>query len=443
MVVLKFGGTSVKNMEMIDRALDIAQKKLPNAPLLVSSAMGKTTDKLVEILNACRSSNEEYAFNFFNEIKQSHKEECKYLSAEALSFVQDKTNRYFDELEALIKGLLCLKECSPRSIDAVLSFGELLSTAIIAARARDRGMDCILLDSRQLIKTDDHFTEAIPNMGKTLELIKGAVFPEADKLFIAQGFIASNERGATTTLGRGGSDYTATIFGAALNADQVEIWTDVNGIMTADPRVIHNARTVHEISYEEAAELAVFGAKVVHPSTIVPAVETRIPVLVKNTKDPYGECTKISSESSKLGLKAITSKNNITLIEVKTSRMVNAHGFLSKIFSVFEKYKTSVDIVTTSEVSVSMTIENNSSITEIINDLSKLCKVSVEYDKSIICLVGQGLWQDTSFISNIFRTLEGHPIRMISLGASRTNLSLVIPTVLCEESLKRLHKEFF
>jgi len=444
MIVMKFGGTSVQNTEMIDNAIKIAENQLERSPLLVSSAMGKTTDKLVAIANSAVAGDSDLAFSIYNDIKANHFLAINgFLSGENLQFATERAELLFEELASLVKGLSLLRECSPRSTDAILSFGELLSTTIITARARELGIETTLLDSRKLVKTDDNFTSAAPIMDKTGELIRGAVTPAPGKLYVAQGFIATNMDGATTTLGRGGSDYTATIYGSALDAEEVQIWTDVNGIMTSDPRVIPEARTILNVSYDEAAELAFFGAKVVHPSTIVPAVDREIPVLVKSTKDPDGLFTTISPSSGNTGLKAISTKKNITLIEVKTGRMVNAYGFLAKIFAVFEKHETSIDIVTTSEVSVSMTIENQSKLKSIIEDLNHFGRVSVEEDKSIVCLVGQDLWQDSSVTSKIFQTLEGMPIRMISLGASRINLTLVVPESHCNNALKAIHAEFF
>ncbi len=444
MIVMKFGGTSVQNTEMIDKALNIAEKQLDKAPLLISSAMGKTTDKLVAISQAAVSGDQELAFSILEEIKNSHFFAINsFLSGNNLRFAAERVEDLFTELASLVKGLALLRECSPRSTDAILSFGELLATTLIAARARERGIDAILLDSRKLVKTDDNFNSALPYMDKTGELIRGAVSAVAGKLYVAQGFIATNLDGATTTLGRGGSDYSATIYGAALDAEEVQIWTDVNGIMTTDPRIVPEAKTIPQVSYDEAAELAFFGAKVVHPSTIVPAVDREIPVLVKSTNDPDGIYTTIAPSSGKTGLKAISGKKNITLIEIKTGRMVNAYGFLAKIFTVFEKYKTSVDIVTTSEVSVSMTIENQSKLEAITAELNLFGRVNVETDKSIVCLVGEDLWKDSAVVARIFQTLEGIPIRMISLGASRINLTLVVPEKHTDDAISKLHAGFF
>jgi aspartate kinase len=267
--------------------------------------------------------------------------------------------------------------------------------------------------------------------------------PRPGRLAVLQGFIGSTPEGATTTLGRGGSDYTATIIGAALKADEVEIWTDVNGIMTSDPRIVKNARTISQISYKEAAELAYFGAKVIHPATIQPAINLGIPVWVKNTFRPEEEGTKIVPRIPANGLKAIACKKGITLINVSSSRMLLAYGFLRKIFETFEKHQTPVDLIATSEVSVSMTIDNPSSVNAIKKDLEEIGTVGVEADKSIVCLVGQDLWKDTVFLSRVFQCLKSTPVRMISLGSSDINLSFVVPESNTEDCVRRLHDEFF
>jgi len=258
-----------------------------------------------------------------------------------------------------------------------------------------------------------------------------------------QGFIASTSGGATTTLGRGGSDYTATIVGAALRAEEVQIWTDVTGIMTADPRIVETARTIDQMSYREAAELAYFGAKVIHPSTIQPAVNLGIPVWVKNTFRPDDAGTKIVPSIPGSGLKAIACKKGITLVSISSSRMLLAYGFLRRIFEIFEKYLTPVDLIATSEVSVSVTIDNPAAVNNIARDLSEIGTVGVEAEKSIICLVGQDLWKDTVFLARVFSSLKSTPVRMICLGASDINLSLVVPVESTEESVRSLHDEFF
>ena len=274
---------------------------------------------------------------------------------------------------------------------------------------------------------------------KIVEYVK----PEKNKLIIAQGFISSTESGSTTTLGRGGSDYTATILGSALNAEEVQIWTDVDGILTTDPRLVKNAKTMTTISYVEAAELAFFGAKVVHPSTIQPAVEKRIPVVVKNTRNPSAPGTRIIKDAVSSGLTGIAGKKNVTLINITSSRMLNAYGFLSRIFTIFNKYQTPVDLISTSEVSVSMTIEDTKNLSSIIAELEMIGNTSIESNCGIICLVGKNIWKDSSLISRIFSTLSPATIKMISLGSSDVNLSMVLAQDEIDNTIIKLHKEFF
>ncbi|MCP4298889.1 MAG: aspartate kinase, partial [Proteobacteria bacterium] len=263
------------------------------------------------------------------------------------------------------------------------------------------------------------------------------------KLIVAQGFIASTLKGVTSTLGRGGSDYSATIIGSSLSAEEVQIWTDVDGIMTSDPRIVDGVKTIQSITYSEAGELAFFGAKVVHPATIQPAVKQQIPVFVKNSTNPDAAGTAILPTVADKGIKAITGKKAVTVVSVTSSKMLNAYGFLKNIFTIFDRYKTPVDLISTSEVSVSMTIENIDRVDEIVKELEVMGSVTVEYNKAIICLVGQDLWKDSVFVSRVFGSLNGTPIRMISLGASDINLSVVVPEDRLNETIQSLHNEFF
>ena len=456
MIVMKFGGTSVKNAEWIDNALDIAFSQIKEGPVLIASAMGKATDRLQEIADLAEKGNKAGALELIDALKQTHINTAETFAANPPENTKDSNfgksilheykeiiENIFGELTSIVTGLSLLKEKTPRSNDLLLSFGERLSTLLISYRSVQRDTETILLDSRDFMKTDDNFTNASIIEGLTNRLIKETVKPAKDRIIIAQGFIASTEQGTTTTLGRGGSDYTATIIGSALDAKEVQIWTDVDGIMTSDPRMISDAATISSVSYREAAELAYFGARVIHPSTIQPAVAKGIPVCVKNTKNPNGEGTKIISNSPSDGPKAIAFKKDITVISISSGRMLLAHGFLKGIFEIFEKYKTSVDLVATSEVSVSITIDNTTNLDSIENELKLLGTVTIENKKSIVCLVGQDLWKDPEIIANVFSSLKSIPIRMISLGSSDTNLSLVVPQDKTEDTVIRLHKVFF
>ncbi len=444
MIVMKFGGTSVQSAQYMDKAIDIAVSQIDRAPVLISSAMSKITDTFVDITQCAERGEKDKAFSLYDQIVSRHESTAgEFLTGTTLEASLKHIRALFEEIKAFVTGLVMLKECSPRSSDALLSFGELLSTTLLYYRANQRGINAELLDSRDLVVTDNSFTYASPVIDQTYRNIKNHVQPVPGKLIIGQGFIARTGEGAVSTLGRGGSDYTATIFGAALKADEVQIWTDVDGIMTSDPRIVDRARTIDYISYAEAAELAYFGAKVVHPSTIQPATELGIPVLVKNTMNLDGKYTSIISTVEQSGLRAIAGKKGITLINITSSRMLNAYGFLQKIFSTFARFKTPVDLIATSEVSVSMTIDNTSALEEIVGSLQETGKVHVEHEKGIICLVGQDFWKDSLFVSRVFKALSGIPIRMISLGSSDINLSLVVPQKMLHNSIQKLHNEFF
>ena len=444
MIVLKFGGTSVQNSEWIDKAIDIAAGYIESAPLMISSAMGKTTDRLVEIADFAADKNKEDIIKNIENLKKSHLETAEsFLTGSNLKKASDTINELFDQLYSLSRGLFLLQECTLKSRDTLLSFGERLSTTIIYYRALERGIKVELLDSRDFIITDENFSAAVPLLKITEKKIHEYVKPEKNKLIIAQGFISSSESGATTTLGRGGSDYTATILGSALNAEEVQIWTDVDGILTTDPRLVKAAKTMTTISYVEAAELAFFGAKVVHPSTIQPAVEKRIPVVVKNTGNPSAPGTRIIKDAVSSGLTGIAGKKNITLINITSSRMLNAYGFLSRIFTIFNTYQTPVDLISTSEVSVSMTIEDTKNLSAIKAELERIGKTTIESGCGIICLVGKNIWKDSSLISRIFNTLSPATIKMISLGSSDVNLSMVLDQDEIDSTIIKLHKEFF
>ena len=444
MIVLKFGGTSVQDNEWIDKAIDIAADQIDSAPLMVSSAMGKTTDRLVEIADFAAGKNKDGIISNIENLKKSHLETAEaFLTGDNLTKASKKITDLFDQLYSLSRGLFLLQECTLKSRDTLLSFGEQLSTTLIYYRSLERGINAELLDSRDFIITDENYSAAVPIFSATDKKIKEYVKPEKNKLIIAQGFISSSENGSVTTLGRGGSDYTATIIGSALDAEEVQIWTDVDGILTTDPRLVKNAKTMTSISYVEAAELAFFGAKVVHPSTIQPAVEKRIPVVVKNTRNPQAPGTRIIKDDFSTGLTGIAGKKNITLINITSSRMLNAYGFLSRIFSIFNKYQTPVDLISTSEVSVSMTIEDTKNLSAIAAELEIIGKTTVESGCGIICLVGKNIWKESSLISKIFNTLSPAVIKMISLGASDVNLSMVLDEKEVDSTIVKLHKVFF
>lgn len=444
MIVLKFGGSSVQDAGWIDNAIDITARQIGRAPILISSAMGKTTDGIIAAWTAAVGGNLEDALSRLAAIRDLHVKTAEtFLTGSNLKNAMETMEGMFGQFGSLLKGISLLKECSPRSQDTLLSFGERLSTLLIHHRILERGMKSELLDSRELVITDDKFTCAAPDMALTEKNIREKVKAEANKILVGQGFIGSTRNGVTTTLGRGGSDYTAAIYGACLDAEEVQIWTDVNGIMTTDPRIVKEARTIDEVTYGEAGELAYFGAKVVHPATIQPAVKKKITVYVKNTREPDHPGTAIVDTTPDKGVKAIACKKGSTVVSITSSRMLNAYGFLKNIFTIFDTHQTPVDLISTSEVSVSVTIDDLHALKEITAGLEELGTVSVESNRGIVCLVGQDLWKDSRFVSRVFSALDDIPVRMISLGSSDINLSLVVPEEHNQDAVIRLHREFF
>ncbi len=444
MVVLKFGGTSVASIEKIDRALTIAEAALPEHPVLVSSAMGDTTDHLLDITRSAARGSRDATNESVRVIRETHLNAAGAIDDTSIreACLRDLETS-LREIESLATGISLIQECSRRTQDAILAFGELLSTRIIAARAMDRGINTRLVDSRDFMLTDEHFTQASVDIDATYSAIQAHLNDANATLTIAQGFIGRTRSGVTSTLGRGGSDYSAALIGAALHASRIEIWTDVDGIMTTDPRLVPTARTVSHMSYAEAAELAFFGARVVHPSTIQPAVDRNIPVYVRNTNHPEGAGTRISRDTSTPGVRALATKADISVVTIHSSRMLNAYGFLAQIFAVFDRHRISVDLVTTSEVSVSMSVDDERDLSDLRQELGTLGRVEIEQKQAIVSLVGQDIWKDSRTVARVFGVLAGIPIRMVSLGNSDVNLSLVVPSRQVSDTVSRLHAEFF
>ncbi|GAB6090150.1 lysine-sensitive aspartokinase 3 [Spirochaeta dissipatitropha] len=451
MRVIKFGGTSVQDAERITTVLDIAEtaSRAPGGAVLVSSAMAGITNDLLDIAELGRRFERQEAFNKIDLMLERHKKEASLLiqhDDKLLEVLFQRIDDIISQIRSLLEGIILLRECSNRTKDAMVSCGEQLSTSIISAAAQHRGMDAEWLDARALIRTDNSFGAAHVNFKLSNQLIQERIQPRDSYLYVTQGFIAATESGVTTTLGRGGSDYSAAIIAAAIAAEGLEIWTDVDGIMTTDPRLVPNAERVPAMSYDEAAELAYFGAKVVHPSTMQPAVREHIPVFVKNTHNPHNPGTIIANEKHARGLRAIAAKKDITVITIKSSRMLHAYGFMQKIFSVFARNSIAVDLVATSEVSVSVSIDPaavEGNLPAALNEMKELGDISKEENMAIICLVGHFLWKDARFIARVFSAISDIPIRLISLGSSDINLSLVVPEDQRVIAVQRLHEEFF
>jgi aspartate kinase len=353
----------------------------------------------------------------------------------------------FEDLDELLRGIGAVGEITPRTYDYVASFGEVLSSKIVAAAFVARGLPGAHVDSRNCLLTDSSYTRAVPHFEETTERLRKKVQPlvEAGKVPVMAGFIGTNRAGITTTIGRGGSDFSAAIFGAALNAERIEIWTDVDGMMTTDPRLCPDARRIKAISFDEAAELAYFGAKVLHPATVLPAIQQNIPVYVLNSLNPTCEGTKVTARAPRCTniFKAIALKKKITLVEVAAPRRLLVRGYLKSIFEAFDKHEVAVDVVSTSEVSVSVTAETNEAIPALAADLAKLADVKYEGRKAIVCLVGENLRHTPGIAAKVFGILEDVKIRMISQGASEINLTFVIEEDDAAEVVRRLHHAFF
>ncbi len=444
MIVMKFGGTSVESAAAIQRVASIVKARADRHPVVVVSAMGKTTNKLLAIANDAVNGNRKAALELLCELHHDHLREAKAVLASAQ--LEAIIDAHFKELEELVKGLAVLGELTPRSIDAISSYGERLSSVIVAAAFDASGLPAAQVDARDYIVTDRRHTQAAPLFEETYKRLASAIPAKArERVVVMSGFIGSTEDGTTTTLGRGGSDYTAAIVGAGIDAEEIQIWTDVDGMLSADPRVISGGHRLKVISFAEAAELAYFGAKVLHPATVVPAMEKNIPVLILNSRRPEVEGTRIVSETvySANPVKSISCKRNISLLNVHSTRMLMAYGFLNRIFEVFAKYEVAVDMLATSEVSVSLTVDNAQQLPDVVERLREFAEVTVEEQQSIICLVGENIRYTPGVAARAFKALEPVNIRMISQGASVLNLGFVVADSDVVKAVDLLHREFF
>lgn len=447
MIVMKFGGTSVESAAAIERVASIVKARAARKPVVVVSAMGKTTNKLLAIAAAAIEGKRDEYIRQIHDLRDFHSREARQVVPLSDRAELDRTlDEHFQELTELVKGLAVLGELTPRSIDAISSYGERLSSYIVSLAFRYFGMETEHLDARRVIVTDRRHTQAAPILNLTYERLASVIPPLAqNKIVVMGGFIGSSEDGVTTTLGRGGSDFTASIVGAGIGAEEIEIWTDVDGMLTADPTILRGGHRVKTISFAEAAELAYFGAKVLHPATVVPAVEKDIPVLILNSRRPEVDGTRITSGAVPCSnvVKSIACKRQITLVNIHSTRMLMAHGFLRKIFEVFDRFETPVDMVATSEVSVSLTIDNPRNLEAVCAELRQFSEVNIEKDQAIVCLVGENIRYTPGVASRVFRAMDKVNIRMISQGASLLNLSLVVAESDLLNAVSALHEEFF
>lgn len=445
---MKFGGTSVGDAKAIARVADIVRGRLPQHPVVVVSAMARVTDQLLQMARAAGSGDRKNALTLARELRERHYNTAGELLGTALftEFHSDLGTE-FEELEELLRGISAVGELTPRTTDHVASFGEVLSSKLVTAALSAHGIDATLVDSRDCIVTDEAFTRAAPLFEETNAKLSQFVKPVLDqsRVPVMGGFIGSTRGGVTTTIGRGGSDFSASIVGAGLGAAKIEIWTDVDGMMTTDPNLCPDARRIKVISFDEAAELAYFGAKVLHPATVLPAIQKNIPVYILNSRNAECEGTRITARAPncKNFFKAIAAKKRITIVDVAAPRMLLAHGFLKSIFEAFDRHRIPVDVVSTSEVSVSLTVDSNESIPALAADLARLADVKYEGRKAIVCLVGENLREIPGIAAHVFGELSDVKIRMISQGASEINLTFVIDEDRVPNVVQRLHKTFF
>ncbi|WP_018479093.1 aspartate kinase [Pontibacter roseus] len=436
MKVLKFGGTSVGSAERMKAVADLIQDG--EAKIVVLSAMSGTTNQLVQIAEKLYQNDNKEANALIDALHHTYKQvvDSLYTSEEKKKQAQELLLHHFDYLRSFTLDLFTIHEER-----AVLAQGELLSTALFQFFLEEQGIPSVLLPALNFMRIDENEEPDTDYISKNLktELDK---YPNA-KLFITQGYICRNAFGEVDNLKRGGSDYSASLIGAAADASEIQIWTDINGMHNNDPRVVKNTFPIAELSFDEAAELAYFGAKILHPSSVLPAKQKNIPVRLLNTMQPEAQGTTISAQSGRGSIKAVAAKDGITAIKIKSGRMLLAYGFLRSVFEVFERYKTPIDMITTSEVAVSLTIDNPKFLSEITKELEEYGQVELDKDQTIICVVGDFIAERSGSGLKIFESLKDIPLRMISYGGSKNNISLLINTTDKERALVLLNEGIF
>lgn len=447
MIVVKFGGTSVGDTAAIERLAEIVRGRLARRPIVVVSAMGGATNALIAIAEQAADGHLIGAIRGVEALRERHIRTAEQLlgSAPIAGEVIAELSATFDELASLAEALSVLGHATARSNDAIAAKGEMLSSLLVTAALAVRGIPAEHVDATTVMHTNDQFGKAEPRPERIAESCQKVLRPMVERgaVPVLGGYIGATEQGIVTTLGRGGSDFSASLFGAALGADAIEIWTDVDGMLTCDPRVVQGAQLIDRIRFDEASELASFGAKVLHPSTITPAVRLGIPVFIYNSRNPDGTGTRITFDAPLRAVSALAGKQGVTVIKVRSPRMLLQHGFMRTLFEVFDRHRTSVDVVATSEVSVSVTIDDASHLDTLVVDLSHLGDVSVERNRGIVALVGAGLTDSSEAMSRALAALRGLRVHMLSLSASGINLTMLVDGDQVGEALRRLHDAFF
>ena len=447
MIVAKFGGTSVGDASAIRRTAGIVHDRVARQPVVIVSALSGTTNGLIAAAEQSAKGQFVAAIAQVEAMRERHLSVTSELLGDG-AVAQDvaaEVSMLFDELAHLAEALSVLGHMTPRSLDAIASLGEQLSAPIIAAEFVRFGIDAALIDARRVLITDDSFGRAEPLADRIAAAARDHLLPalRAGKVPVLGGYIGATTGGVTTTLGRGGSDYSASLLGAALEAEAIEIWTDVDGMLTADPRVVPGARLIEHIRFDEAAELASFGAKVLHPNTISPAVRRGIPVFIYNTRNPAGAGTRITFDAPRHPVRAIAGKNNVVIVKVRSSRMLAAPGAMRAIFEVFERNRTSVDVVATSEVEVSLTVDDDLHLDAVVAQLREFGDVGVERGRGIVALVGAGLGESSPAMARALTAVGDARLHMLSLSATGINLTLIVDGDQVTPVIQRLHDAFF
>jgi aspartate kinase len=448
-VVMKFGGSSVVDAAAIDRVISIvdSERGRGRIPLLVVSAMGGMTDTLLALAHAARGGSAGEVHDGVAAVLARHRTQAAHLGAGADAALDQALESLAGELRTVLDRIQQRRSTHPRDLDAVAASGELMSSRLVAAAMTARGLPAVWVDARDVVRTDDRYTSAAPLIDDMNAVVHPTLDPivAAGRIAVLGGFIGRAPDGSTTTLGRGGSDYSASLIGASLGASEIQIWTDVDGMLTADPRIVYDAEVVPHLSFAEASELAYFGAKVLHPSTIFPAVSRNIPVRILNSHRPDAPGTLITADppTGSRPFAALACKRGITVIDITSTRMLMAHGFLRRVFEAFEVNETPVDVVTTSEVSVSVTIDDNRRGPEIVASLLEIAEVTVEEQMAILTVVGDRLATNSTLAARIVGAMTGFPLRMISQAASRKNVTIVLPEASLAAAMTHLHRELF
>ena len=449
MIVMKFGGTSVANFEAITRTIFIIGSKLDQKPVVVVSALSKVTDCLYRISDAAASRQVEEMESLLTQLRERHvnlAEELLAHSPDLKNGAVAEVNHICDSLDSLARAICAVGELSDRNKAILISNGELLSSTVICFAMNAKGIRTGFIDARKMMVTNDSYLKGEPVVDEILARVPGAVEEayQGNDAVITQGFIASNSKGEQTVLGRGGSDYSASLIGLAMDAEKIEIWTDVDGVRSADPRRVENTKYLEKISFEEAAEMAHFGAKVLHPLTIEPAVKKNIPIYVLNSMNPSGKGTAIlRSELIEDGVKSVSFKENIRVINIFSMRMINTSGFLRRVFEIFSESKVSVDLISTSEANISVTVDAGEKIDAVVSQLSEFAEVIVDDDKSQVSVIGKNIVKLNGMLKRTFAPLKRCNVYMISQGASFVNISFVVDREELTEVVQSLHTHLF